>query len=681
MALDKETVRAANPLEEVIPALLGVPLSVGAGRREPLIRCPLHDDRNPSCRVNLAKQTWFCDVCKIGGDVFALVQHVQRVDFQGALRWLADRSGVSAVEPRIVCAYDYHAADGTLLFQVTRWEPKDFRQRRPDGQGGFINNMTGVRRVPYRLHWLKGKPAVVVTEGEKDADALWQLRIPATTNAGGAGKWTDDLTQQLLRAGVERVVVIPDNDDKGREHAEAVAQSCLRGGLSVKLLALPDLPPKGDVSDYLRTHSREDLVTLLQQAPPYTAPQTPSASTPASGPIVVCLADVEPEEISWIWLQRLAKGKLTILLGDPGVGKSTLSLDVAARITRGAEWPDGGRAPRGSVVLLACEDGLKDTVRPRVDRQGGDPSRVHAITAMLGEDGTERHFSLDRDLPHLATVIDAHKPVLVIIDPLSAYFGTERDSYKDTEVRAVLAPLAALAERTETAVLGLMHMNKSANQKALYRGLGGIGFIGQARISLAAGKDPDSDRCLLMGHKENICPRSETLAYRFDGGDRRLVWEAEPVAGVNIEAVLSGSAAVPNQDHEDAVAFLRTLLEDGQMAQTEVERAGKGEGFSISQLRRAKRGAGVESEKSGFRGGVWYWRLAGSNVTDRGEHAAEDDGLRSRVIFGENVPVSPLESTPFPKMTPGVTFVASSTVVSPSVAAVSGPFVDGWGEV
>lgn len=308
--LDEEAVRAANRIEDVIPALLGVSLSASNGSLEPVVRCPFHEDKHPSLRVNLDKQVWYCDPCNIGSDVFGFVQKYRSCDFPSALRFLAERAGIAspaqaptaASSPRlatshgpvqrgqIVRKYDYHDEHGTRLYQVCRYEPKGFSQRRPDGKGGWIKNMQGVRLVLYRLPQLKTRKAVVIVAGEKDADALWALTVPATTNSGGENHWTAAHTTQLVEAGVERVFIIPDNDDAGREHGHIVAQSCQAAGLAVHLLDLPGLPPKGDVSDYLATHTKDELVALIEAAPVYLP--KPAAAVDAAAPSVDASAAV-----------------------------------------------------------------------------------------------------------------------------------------------------------------------------------------------------------------------------------------------------------------------------------------------------------------------------------------------------------------------------------------------------
>ncbi|MFP6890172.1 MAG: toprim domain-containing protein, partial [Nitrospinota bacterium] len=164
-------------------------------------------------------------------------------------------------------AYDYRDENGELLFQAVRFEPKLFRQRRPDGQGGWMWNLKDTRRVLYRLPDLQGKKTVYIVEGEKDADRLWSLGIPATSNPLGAGdgKWREEYTEQLKAAGVERVAVVPDNDEPGEKHATEVAASCFRAGFQTKLVRFPGFEEGGDVSDWLNAgHTMEELAKIVQ---------------------------------------------------------------------------------------------------------------------------------------------------------------------------------------------------------------------------------------------------------------------------------------------------------------------------------------------------------------------------------------------------------------------------------
>ena len=156
--------------------------------------------------------------------------------------------------------------------------------------------------------------------------------------------------------------------------------------------------------------------------------------------MLIRLSDVQSETIDWIWPGRYARGKKTLIAGDPGLGKSSFLFDSAAALTKGAPWPDGGYAPTGNVLFLLAEDGIADTVRPRIDDLGGDCSRVFILDAVKDVNGVPRPVNLARDLAILEAAIAEVQPVLVVIDPITAFLG-KTDSYKDAEVRGLLAPL------------------------------------------------------------------------------------------------------------------------------------------------------------------------------------------------------------------------------------------------
>jgi len=195
-------------------------------------------------------------------------------------------------EDRIMRTYDYRDENGNLLFQVVRTAPKKFRQRRPDGKGGWIWDLKGVRRVPYRLPDLLETGSehpdapVFIVEGEKDVDNLWQKGLLATCNPGGAGKWRKEYTKALLNVLQDRAVfVLPDNDKAGRRHAEDVARSILHliPEAQVKIIELPGLPDKGDVSDWFDAgHTVDELLQTAEQAPPYR-PADPANTARTTG--------------------------------------------------------------------------------------------------------------------------------------------------------------------------------------------------------------------------------------------------------------------------------------------------------------------------------------------------------------------------------------------------------------
>jgi hypothetical protein len=240
--------------------------------------------------------------------------------------------------------YDYQDENGELLFQVIRFKPKEFRQRRPDGVGGYVWNMDGVRRVPYHLPELLeaivNDTTVFIAEGEKGANALMRLGVTATCSPGGAGKWRDNYSIYFKGAAV---VLLPDNDEIGRRHAQDVRRSLAGVASSIRVLRLPGLPDKGDPFDWVAAGgTAEQLWRLVEDQLGKEPPKVDR------GLVTRNAADIQPEAIEWIWPSRIARGKLTAIAGEPGLGKSQAALEIAAVITLGREWPNReGRAPLG----------------------------------------------------------------------------------------------------------------------------------------------------------------------------------------------------------------------------------------------------------------------------------------------------------------------------------------------
>lgn len=329
---------------------------------------------------------------------------------------------------------------------------------------------------------------------------------------------------------------------------------------------------------------------------------------------LIRMSDVQAEEVSWLWPSRVPLAKLTLLMGDPGLLKSTLTLYMAGRVTTGGAWPDGvalaggSYAPEGDVVLLTAEDGLADTVRPRLDLLGADSERVWCLQAVSeeGENG-ERTFSLLKDIALLETVVTRHHARLVVIDPVNAYLRGA-DSHKAAEVRQALSPLVALAERTGAAVLLVHHLNKSdPSVNALYRASGSLDFVAAVRSVLGVAPDPDEEgRVLLMPVKLNVCAKPEGLGFRRD--DTGLAFDGQPVL-CNAQAAFAAKSHADSPEMTDAKDFLRRVLASGEpLAQKDITEEAAQEGITTRTLERAKAQLHVKSTRPGGRG-AWYWRL------------------------------------------------------------------------
>lgn len=220
---------------------------------------------------------------------------------------------------------------------------------------------------------------------------------------------------------------------------------------------------------------------------------------------IVRVADVQPRAVEWLWPGRLALGKLTLLGGNPGTGKSTISCDISARISGGIPWPDGGTPERGTVLILSAEDAIDDTLRPRLEAAGADVDRVHVIQSVPEPSGKERSFSLQDDLARLrSTVTDLGDVRLVILDPITSYMGGSIDSHRTTDVRSVLEPLARFADETRLAVLAITHPPKAAQGNAMNSFTGSLAYVAAARIAFIAIEEAETERRLLLPVKINV---------------------------------------------------------------------------------------------------------------------------------------------------------------------------------
>jgi putative DNA primase/helicase len=516
----------------------------------------------------------------------------------------------------------YRQRDGSLWRERRRTSLKA-------GQGFLWDGRKDRPLIPYgrqRLDTWMEKGELWLVEGESDAVTAWHHGLPCLGLPGNLA--AKALTLEDL-AGIDTLWVVMEPGQSGIGFAGAVREQLrvLTWTGTARLVQLPakDLSelhmanPPGFRAALAAAQARaEDL--FAWQTPPAgqavtAAPAKEHAAAPSIAgkptPVLVRLDTIAPEPVEWLWPGRIARGKLTLIVGDPGTGKSTVTADVAARSSKNRAWPDGSPGADASVLWLTAEDGLADTVRPRIDRQDGDARRIHILRAIRVDGVDEAAFTLEHSLPAMERALVDTQAALVIVDPLSAYLGS-RDSYKDAEIRGLLAPLAALAEQLHVAVLAVLHLTKDAQRRLLHRAQGSIGFVAAARTVLAVGEDPDvPERRLVVSIKNNLGPLAPALAFRID--DRGLCWESDPVAGAAdrlLAADLPGTRT-ERRERTDARAFLQHLLAYGPIASRQVEADAKANGIAQRTLWRAKAELGIVAGRSRTLDGkdAWYWTL------------------------------------------------------------------------
>lgn len=521
--------------------------------------------------------------------------------------------------------YPYLLADGNLVGIVVRWD-------RPDGKRDEIRpvSLRGARwrieampspRPLFRLQSVLATAPdsrVYVCEGEKCVESMRELGLIATTSVGGSA--AAQHTDWSPLAG-RRVVILPDWDEPGMRYARAVAALALRAGAaSVCIVQLRDkfaeIPDGGDIADVLASVGGErELLPVIRASIELLADQAIGIKPPPEdgSPVLLRMSEVTAQQIRWLWRGRVARGRVTLIVGRPGEGKSFLTADLAARVTTGRPWPDESPCELGGVLLVTVEDDPADTIRPRLDAHGADVTRVQLLKGIysVGSDGEagEAAFTL-RNLPALEAAFGkAEDLALCVIDPIGSFLGGGVDAYRENEVRAVLAPLAALAQRTDVAIVVIAHTRKSGSSFADDLALGSRAFTGIARSVLHLMRDPnDEDRRLLLPGKSNLSRPAPGLAFRIEGEPPALVWEPDPVE-LSADDLLAMPSAEPDSSAV-AVAgdFLRDALGAGPRLASEVQEAAKGSKISATTLKRAKLKLGIRSTRTSF-GGPWFWTV------------------------------------------------------------------------
>ncbi len=327
------------------------------------------------------------------------------------------------------------------------------------------------------------------------------------------------------------------------------------------------------------------------------------------------LADVGPEPVRWLWPERIPLGKLTVIEGDPAVGKSTLVYDLAARYSSGRPWPDGQQGEGGGrVLLLSAEDDAADTIVPRLMAAGADLSRICLWDkAIVWEEDRQGPVPIvfPDHLPYLHHQLRTFGARLVIVDVLMAYLSSYVDSHKDQSVRVLLSRMSDLAASCGAAIVLVRHLNKAGSGPAIYRGGGSIGIIGAARAGYQVIADADDpDRRLFTCVKNNLAPRAATLAYRLEpaaGFDvARVVWDDRPDPR-SADELHAGNAAAPTK-FAAAVEWLELhgAVHEWEAQSADVIRDAAEAGISQRTLYRAAEHTGiVRSGRGGT--GRWAW--------------------------------------------------------------------------
>lgn len=316
---------------------------------------------------------------------------------------------------------------------------------------------------------------------------------------------------------------------------------------------------------------------------------------------LVNLDDVEPEVVEWLWYPYIPRGKLTMIEGDPGLGKSWLTMALASYISRGKALPYQLTKELGKVLIMSAEDGLADTIKPRLITLKANTKNIIAIPEPVSftEDGCKA----------INKAIKLVNPIMIIIDPLVAYLGGKVDLHKANETREVMARLTRIAEENKVSIILVRHLTKGGKDKAIYRGIGSIDLTAAVRSVLAIGRNPKdpNDGRVICHIKSNLAPLGRPLAYTLDSSDKQKPFEFGEELDVDINDVLSQSPNNSKGSTDVAIEFLENLLGDEKALPTlEVKREAEARGISERNLKKAKRILKVIMINED---GVYKWKL------------------------------------------------------------------------
>jgi putative DNA primase/helicase len=587
---------AESQLQFILDHLQGVARHGGAT----MALCPAHEDRVPSLSVTTGAEGRVLLKCHAGCETERIVEAMNLT-----LADLFERSDdipQRSVGPcTLLATYHYVDEGGSPLYEVRRYSDKSFMQHKTDGSAGIQN----IRRVLYHLDLIQGKKTVYVGEGEKDVDRLWAVNFPATCCSGGSNGWRPEHVEQLVSAGVKQVVVLPDNDEPGMKYAKTVADGCLKAGLVVKLVELPAAKPGGDVTDFLDGGGTPGaLGALVRIMSPYTPEDGIRFSFNKA-------SSRKPMEVTWLWPGRIPISMLTLFAGNAGEGKSFLSLEVAARLSRGTAWPDGssGSQPADSIII-ASEDVQEITIIPRLTALGADLNRITIVPPP--ETPKQEPFSLVKHVDDMRALVRKTQAKLIVIDPINTYLGGKVDNYRDPEVRQALIPFVQIGTEFGLALIGIMHLSKTMQTEVLYRIGGSVAFAALARAVFFVSHDKeDEDRRLFMNAKMSVAKKADTRAFRILPS-LTLEWEKDSVDITAGEALREEPEEQRKDKRNKAADWLTGYLTGGTKSQKDVAQAAKAEGFSSSTVSRAKTQLGVKaSPDTDDQGHIkgWLWEL------------------------------------------------------------------------
>ena len=448
-----------------------------------------------------------------------------------------------------------------------------------------------------------------------------------------------------------KTILMFDSNVPGRPDLEkallALAEELTKRGAVVLIANIPRGAGINGPDDLIAATSDKTALELLDAAEPFA--QTKPVPIPG-----ILASEVTPEKIQWLWTNYIPLGKVTLFDGDPDEGKSLVTIDLVARLSRGSAMPDGSESgcEAGGAVIVSLEDGIADTIRPRLEAAGAVLERIRIVATVKGADGIERTPTIPGDLPAIEAAVQDVNAKLVVLDPLIATLDGETNSYCDQDIRRALAPVAALADRMGASISGIRHLTKGSGQNPKYRGGGSIGIIGAARAAFLFADAPGKAGVHVMAPiKGNLWRgKPDALEYVIEekGSQPVVTWLGRSTCSAQSLLAQAESSEESNA-LVDAANFIKEFLNDGPRNAKEVKQEARSAGVSTRTLYRAKSALGIMSRKSGIgEGQHWQWELP--KVATESLKIATSQSLATFEQVSETKPVTSTPSLKIAKL-------------------------------
>lgn len=571
--------------------------------------CPAHADKSPSFAV-WESEGWLHFKCQTGCTEQEILQALNLTEEDRRIELREKQPAQRNPE------YVYKSAEGNPIFRKVRFN-------KPEGKSFAIHayrngtweknaqSLNGERYTLYNLPAVKKaiqeNRTVYLNEGEKACNLMTLHGLTGTCQPFGASetadKWHKDITSQLKGA---HLVIVADRDAVGEGYARSVAEKVSSAVRSLRVVQSKTTSPKDDAYDHLNAgFTEEDWVERRDLTP-----------IQFLGTDWVTLDQVHPEDVDWLFDRRFAKGMFSIIQGDPGEGKSTIARAMVAMITTGqspAFWGMRLDGPR-DVIWLTKEESLKYSVVPSLKRMGADLSRVHSLNVDADEEGRLPNFIFDDiGIAELRRKVEATRAVLVVCDPLIAFFSDKTDMHRQNETRATLSKVGRMAEMTECAAMGILHLNKGGSLNPLYRGIGSIDFQAYARTVFLVGHDPDDrDKKAFVQCKGNLGPWADAVGFSIEE-DGQILWDEH--SNLSAERICEQPNTKASRDKTAAATeWLENQLSFGPYLVSALVQRAKEQGFAKSILYESAAALNVAraSQPTGERGrGPAWWAKKG----------------------------------------------------------------------